>query len=309
MAKLAFVFPGQGSQSIGMLAEFATAYPTIKAVFAEASASLNYDLWELIQSGPEEKLTQTEFAQPALLTAGVAVWRVWQEQGGKKPELLAGHSLGEYTALTCAEVFSFQDAVQLVRDRGRFMQVAFQGKSAMVALVGLHENDVNAICQEAAQGQVLVPANYNSLGQIVLAGELAAAERAAALATAKGAKIAKILPVSVPSHCDLMRPAAEKLQQRLATISMQLPKIPVIQNADVAMYSDPAQIRDSLVRQLFSPVRWVETIQKMIQLETTTILECGPGKVLTGLNRRIDNTVKYDILGNVANFKTMLGST
>lgn len=308
MDKIALVFPGQGSQTVGMLAELAAAFPTVKNTFAEASEVLSYDLWELTQNGPEEKLTQTEFAQPALLAAGVAVWRVWLEQGGLKPIVMAGHSLGEYTALTCAGVFAFKDAISLVADRGRFMQSAFQGKSAMLAIVGLDEQTVQEICNEAAQNQVLVPANYNSLGQIVLAGELEAAERAVILAKNKGARIAKVLPVSVPSHCALMRPAATQLEQRLASITMHPAQIPVIHNVDVVSHESIDQIRDALVRQLYSPVRWVETVQYMVKNSVTAIYECGPGKVLTGLNRRIDTTIKCDILGSVENLHAILNS-
>ena len=295
--KLAMVFPGQGSQAIGMLKELAAAFSQVQAIFAEASQILGYDLWDLAQNGPEEKLNQTENTQPILLAAGVSVWQIWQEKNNALPVYVAGHSLGEYTALVCAEAIAFTDAVKLVQDRGRFMQNSYSGESAMVAIVGLDSDAVKQICSEAAQGEVLVPANYNSIGQTVLAGQLGAAKRAAVLAKIADAKITKILPVSVPSHCELMKQAAMQLSERLAQITINSPKIPVIHNADVACYSEPNKIRDALVRQLYSPVRWVETVQFMINDGVNTILECGPGKVLTGLNKRIGSEIKVDFIG------------
>lgn len=295
--KLAVVFPGQGSQKVGMLHELAQTSSHVVATFAEASAALDYDLWEIVQHGLEETLNQTKITQPALLTASVAMWRIWQEQHPQSvPAFMAGHSLGEYSALVCADAIDFQTAVLLVQDRGQFMQEAFTGASAMVAIVGLGNEQVEQICVQASQevGEVLVPANYNSIGQVVLAGQFNAATKAAELAKAAGAKIAKILPVSVPSHCELMRPAAAKLGQRLANIVINSPSIPVIHNADVNYYQDPAQIRDALVRQLYSPVRWVETVEFMVNHGVNTILECGPGKVLTGLNKRINSEISLE---------------
>jgi [acyl-carrier-protein] S-malonyltransferase len=305
-SKLAFVFPGQGSQSQGMLLELFTTFSAVKNTFSEAQAILGYDLWDLIQSGPVEKLNQTEYAQPALLAAGVAIWRAWRAENGTLPIVAAGHSLGEYTALVCAEALAFADALPLVRDRGRYMQSAYAGQGAMAALVGLADEDVRAICQEAAEKQVLVPANYNSLGQIVVSGELDAVNRAVKLAQAKGAKLAKVLPVSVPSHCILMQPAVEKLAAKLETISVNSPLFPVIHNADVASYTNPQEIKKALVKQLVSPVRWVETIQYMEKSGINAILECGPGKVLTGLNKKIVNTIDCTILGTVEGFKTAI---
>lgn len=292
--KLTIVFPGQGSQKIGMLQELSQEYPQVLTTFNEASEVLGYDLWDITQNGPEETLNQTQITQPALLVASYAMWLIWQGQNpGKSPTFVAGHSLGEYTALVCADALDFKTAVLLVQDRGRFMQEAFTGASAMVAIVGLDTELVKQICIQASQeaNEILVPANYNSIGQIVLAGQLNAATKAAELAKAAGAKIAKILPVSVPSHCELMRPAAERLRLRLVEITVNSPKIPVIHNADVACYQDPEQIRNALVRQLYSPVRWVETIEFMVNNGIRTILECGPGKVLTGLNKRIDTDI------------------
>ena len=295
--KYSIVFPGQGSQSVGMLKQLAEEYQTIQKTFAQASEVLGYDLWDLAQNGPEEKLNQTEFTQPALLAAGVSVWRVWQEKNREVPIFLAGHSLGEYSALVCAEAMEFASAIKIVEQRGKFMQEAYQGKGAMVAIIGLDNDAITKVCQDAEQSEVLVVANYNSIGQTVLAGELAAAERAVDIAKSLGAKIAKILPVSVPSHCSLMKPAAEKLVNLLEEVEINAPKIPVIQNVDVVCNEDPQKICDALVRQLYSPVRWVETVQFMIKEGVGTILECGPGKILTGLNKRISKDVVADFIG------------
>ncbi|OGT06695.1 MAG: [acyl-carrier-protein] S-malonyltransferase [Gammaproteobacteria bacterium GWE2_37_16] len=303
----AFAFPGQGSQSLGMLAELSTAYPIIYATYDEASTVLGYDLWRLCQEGPEEKLNRTEFSQPILLAGGVAVWRAWLQQGGKKPAFLAGHSLGEYAALVCAEAFAFSDALKLVAERGRLMQEAVPvGKGAMIAIVGLSDEKILAICSDAAQGQILTPANYNSIGQTVLAGEVEAATRAVVLAKNAGAKIAKLLPVSVPSHCELMRSAAEKMAETLQDIKINSPKIPVIHNVDVAVHTEPEEIRLVLVQQLYSPVRWVETITVLAEKGMTAIIECGPGKVLTGLNRRIVSGLETLMLGTVVDFENAL---
>ncbi len=285
---LAFVFPGQGSQSVGMLKELAEEYPEVQATFKEASATLGYDLWDIVQNGPAEKLNQTDITQPAMLSAGVAVWRIWLARGGEKPGIMAGHSLGEYTALVCAGALDFADAVKLVAERGRLMQDAVPaGEGAMAALLGLEDEVVVQVCQEAAEGEVLSAVNFNSPGQVVVAGQKSAVERALKVAKDKGAKRALLLPVSVPSHCALMKPAAEKLALILAQVEIREPAIPVINNADVQAESRADNIRAALVRQLDSPVRWVETVRKMADEGVDRLIECGPGKVLAGLNKRI----------------------
>jgi len=285
----AFIFPGQGSQSVGMLAELAQSHSIVADTFKEASDALGYDLWALVQDGPAEDLNQTDRTQPAMLTAGVACWRVWQQQGGATPSLMAGHSLGEYTALVCAGAMSLSDAVTLVADRGRFMQDAVPaGEGAMAAVLGLDDDAVVSVCADTADGDVLSAVNFNSPGQVVIAGSASAVERATVLAKERGAKRALILPVSVPSHCALMEPAAEKLAERLAGINVNSPNVPVINNVDVAMPSEPDAIRAALVSQLSNPVRWVETITRMSDSGINTVVECGPGKVLTGLNKRIN---------------------
>ncbi|OGT45295.1 MAG: [acyl-carrier-protein] S-malonyltransferase [Gammaproteobacteria bacterium RIFCSPHIGHO2_12_FULL_41_20] len=285
----AIVFPGQGSQTVGMLQDIAVVYPEVERIFAQASAVLGYDLWQLVQQGPVEQLDKTIYAQPALLAAGYAVWQVLHKHSTIKPMWLAGHSLGEYTALVCAQALSFSDAIQLVAARGQYMQEAVPvGEGALAAIIGLDDQAVIALCHQAAlAGEVLAPANFNSPGQIVIAGHTQAVERALPLAKERGAKIAKRLAVSVPSHCSLMQPAAKQLTHKLATISMQMPVIPVINNVDVQCYASVDAIRDGLVRQLFSPVRWLETIQYLAAAGVHQIIECGPGKVLTGLNKRI----------------------
>lgn len=283
--KFAFLFPGQGSQSVGMMAAYGDA---VQATFAEASQALGMDLWDLVCNGPAETLNQTVHTQPAMLTAGVAVWRLWQQQGGAMPAFMAGHSLGEYTALVCAGALDFADGVRLVRLRAEAMQSAVpEGVGAMAAVLGLDDDAVRAVCSEAAQGEVLEAVNFNSPGQVVIAGHKAAVDRGCELAKARGAKRALPLPVSVPSHCALMQPAAEKLAAALEAIQIKAPSVPVLHNADVAAYSEPAAIRDALARQLYRPVRWVETIQAMAGQGVGLMLECGPGKVLAGLNKRI----------------------
>lgn len=302
--KIAIVFPGQGSQSVGMLTELAAEFAVIENTFAEASGVLGYDLWDLAQHGGE-KFERTESVQPLLLTADIAVWRLWIEQGGAIPQFLAGHSLGEYAALVAAQAVDFTAALNLVKERGRLMQAAVpQGSGAMVAIVGLEENKILEIGAEAAENEVLSVANYNSIGQIVLAGTMSACQRAVILAEKNGAKMAKLLAVSVPSHCALMKPAALHFQKCLEQIEFYSPKIPVIHNADVSFYHEPDKIRDALIRQLYSPVRWVETIQFMINQGVGCVLECGAGKVLTGLNKRIDKNLMVDFLGLPNNFKT-----
>jgi [acyl-carrier-protein] S-malonyltransferase len=277
-----------------MLKELAAAYSQVQSTFSEASEVLGYDLWDLVQNGPEEKLNQTEVTQPSLLAAGISVWRAWSLKNNPLPDFLAGHSLGEYTALVAACAITFRDAIRLVEARGRFMQSAYSGEGAMVAIVGLSDDVVEKVCNDAAQNGILVAANYNSPGQIVLAGHLSAAIRAIDKAKSLGAKIAK--------HCVLMKPAADKLAEMLQTITINPPKIPIIQNADVACYDDPQKIREALVHQLCSPVRWVETVQFMIKNGTKFILECGPGKILTGLNKRISSEIIVDFIGEPGKF-------
>ncbi len=289
--KFSFVFPGQGSQSVGMLADLAKTYPLVTETYAEASEVLGYDLWKLTLEGPEQTLNQTTHTQPALLAAGVAVWRVWQSRTSAAPALLAGHSLGEYTALVCADALEFTDALTLVAARGRYMQEAVpEGQGAMAAILGLDDERVIAACvaaQSEMAGEIVAAVNFNSPGQVVIAGHTKAVERAIDLAKQSGAKRALRLPVSVPSHCALMRPAALRLAQDLAKTRIQPPRIPVINNVDAAAAQDPAQIRDSLTRQLFQPVRWVEIVRSMAAEGIHALLECGPGSVLTGLNKRI----------------------
>jgi [acyl-carrier-protein] S-malonyltransferase len=285
----AIVFPGQGSQSVGMLAELAEIHPQITQTFAEASDALAYDLWKLVQDGPEEELSKTHITQPAMLAGGVAVWRVWQSQVDIQPAAMAGHSLGEYSALVAAGSLSLGDAVALVADRGRFMQEAVPaGEGAMAAILGLDDEQVKAVCESAAQGEVVSAVNFNSPGQVVIAGNSAAINRAVELAKEAGAKRALPLPVSVPSHCSLMEPAAARLAERLEKIDVQAPTIPVFNNVDVKAEIEPDNIRDALMRQLFSPVRWVDTINAFADQGIQQVVECGPGKVLAGLNKRIN---------------------
>lgn len=289
---LAFVFPGQGSQSVGMLNALASEHPEVKATYRAASEVLGYDLWDIVQNGPADKLNSTDITQPAMLSAGVAVWRVWQFKSGAQPAVLAGHSLGEYTALVCSDSLGFEDAIKLVAERGRLMQEAVPvGTGAMAAVLGLDDDTVRAVCAEAAAGEVVDAVNFNSPGQVVVAGQKTAVERVVEQAKAKGAKRALLLPVSVPSHCALMQPAAEQLASILKDVTVQIPSIPVINNVDVASPSEPDAIRDALIRQLYSPVRWVETIQKMAADGVERLIECGPGKVLVGLNKRIERTM------------------
>ncbi|WP_288062330.1 ACP S-malonyltransferase [Rodentibacter caecimuris] len=289
MKKFAMVFPGQGSQSIGMLAELADEYPIVIETFKQASDVLGYDLWQLVQQGPVEELNKTWQTQPALLAASVAIYRVWQEKYPQfKPEVMAGHSLGEYSALVCAGVLNFQDAIKLVELRGKLMQQAVpEGTGAMYAIIGLDNESIINACKQAEQGEVVSAVNFNSPGQVVIAGAKAAVERAAALCKEAGAKRALPLAVSVPSHCALMKPAADKLATTLETIAVNIPEIAVINNVDVATESESAAIRMALIRQLYSPVRWTETVEKMAQDGVQVLLEIGPGKVLNGLTKRI----------------------
>lgn len=301
MTQFAFVFPGQGSQTVGMLADMAATWPVIEETFQEASAVLGYDLWALVQQGPAEELNKTWQTQPALLTASVALWRVWQQQGGKVPALMAGHSLGEYSALVCAGVIAFADAVRLVELRGKFMQDAVPaGTGAMSAIIGLDDAAIAQACEAAAEGQVVSPVNYNSPGQVVIAGHKEAVERAGAACKAAGAKRALPLPVSVPSHCALMKPAAEKLAAELSNITFNAPQIPVINNVDVACETTPEAIRDALVRQLYSPVQWTKSVEFMASQGIEHLYEVGPGKVLTGLTKRIVDTLTASALNEPA---------
>jgi [acyl-carrier-protein] S-malonyltransferase len=282
----AFVFPGQGSQSVGMMAAYGDA-PIVRATFDEASAALGDDLWQMVADGPAERLAQTVNTQPVMLTAGIAAWRLWLEKGGKKPAVVAGHSLGEYSALVAAGVLALKDAVPLVRLRAAAMQEAVPvGAGAMAAILGLDDDGIRAACAESSQGEVVEPVNFNAQGQTVIAGHKAAVERAMEACKAKGAKRAVALPVSAPFHSSLIRPAADKLAARLAELVFVAPQIPVINNVDVAIENDPAKIKEALVRQAYNPVRWVETVQKMAAMGVTMAAECGPGKVLAGLTKR-----------------------
>ncbi|GAB7216453.1 ACP S-malonyltransferase [Dickeya oryzae] len=307
MTKFAMVFPGQGSQSVGMLAELAEQFPLIKETFDEASSVLGYDLWQLSQQGPAEELNKTWQTQPALLTASVALWRVWQQQGGAQPTLMAGHSLGEYSALVCAGVLDFKQAVSLVELRGKLMQEAVpEGTGAMSAIIGLDNDAIATACAEAAQGQVVSPVNFNSPGQVVIAGNKEAVERAGAACKAAGAKRALPLPVSVPSHCALMEPAAHKLAQALEAVAFNAPQIPVVNNVDVRAESAPQAIRSALVRQLHNPVRWTECVEYIAAQGASTLVEVGPGKVLTGLTKRIVDSLTATAINDPASLSAAL---
>ena len=289
----AAVFPGQGSQSVGMLADLADAFPTVEETFAEASEALGYDLWRVCREGPEEKLNATECTQPAMLAAGVAVWRVWLGQGGAPPEIMAGHSLGEYSALVCADSVAFPDAVALVAARGRYMQEAVpSGEGAVAAVIGLGDEDVEAACRAAAEGEVVCPVNFNAPGQVVLAGHTGAVARALELAREAGARRAILLPLSVPVHSPLMEPAAERFRSRLEDVEFATPAVPVVANIGVEPHGGSASIRDRLVRQLYSPVPWTATVRRLAESGIGGVLEPGPGRVLAGLNRRIERSMK-----------------
>lgn len=307
-----FVFPGQGSQSVGMMAAYGDS-PVVRATFDEASAALSQDLWQMVAEGPAEALTQTVNTQPVMLTAGVATYRLWLEKGGRLPAVVAGHSLGEYSALVAAGVLQFRDAVPLVRLRAAAMQEAVPvGAGAMAAILGLDDDRIREACAEAAAavggGEVVEPVNFNAPGQTVIAGSKAAVERACEACKALGAKRAVLLPVSAPFHSSLIRPAADKLAARLAELDFAAPSIPVVNNVDVAILNDAAAIKDALVRQAYSPVRWVETIQKMAALGVTTVAECGPGKVLAGLSKRCAEGVAGVALADLAAVETAISS-
>lgn len=309
MTHSAWVFPGQGSQSLGMLSNLAAAHPQVQTTFAEASEALGIDLWRMAQEGPEAALNATENTQPLLLTAGIAVWRVWQAQGGVKPAYLAGHSLGEYTALVAAESLTLADGVRLVAERGRLMQSAVPaGQGGMAAILGLEDAQVIAACVEAAQGEVVSAVNFNSPGQIVIAGHASAVERAMVLCKTAGAKRALPLPVSAPSHCALMLPAAERLAERLADISFNLPVIPVVQNAAARIEADLDAIRHALVLQLYSPVLWVDCVNVLAANGVSRFIESGPGKVLTGLNKRIVKDAEHLSVETAESLSTALAA-
>ncbi len=306
-SSLAFVFPGQGSQSVGMLAELAELHPVVADTFREASDGAGVDLWALSQQGPEEQLNRTEYTQPALLAAGVAVWRAWLQQGGARPSVLAGHSLGEYTALVAADALSLHDAAHLVRIRGQLMQdAAPAGTGAMAAVLGADDALVQQVCEHASQSQVVVPANFNSPGQIVIGGDAAAVDRALALLAEAGVRKTVKLAVSVPSHTPLMREAGNRLSETMAGLSWSEPAIPVVQNVDAEVHEGVRSIRDALVRQLYLPVRWTECVQALGARGATRIAECGPGKVLAGLAKRIDKSLDARSLGGVGDFDAAL---
>jgi [acyl-carrier-protein] S-malonyltransferase len=308
----AFVFPGQGSQSVGMLANLAAADPLVHSTFAEASAVLGYDLWKLVSEGPESQLNETERTQPVILAAGVATWRIWRSRGGGLPLLVSGHSLGEFTALVCAEALEFGPAIDLVRFRGQIMQQAVPaGAGAMAAILGLEDADIEAACREAAQGAVVEPANFNSPGQVVIAGEAAAVQRAIELAKARGAKRAVALPVSVPAHTRLMQAAAQRLAERLSALTVRAPRVRYVSAVDAREHCAPDDIRALLVRQLSSPVRWSQTLKALAATGVHQVIECGPGKVLTGLNRRIEKRagLEYPALEDMAGIDAALTAT
>ncbi|UUA73848.1 ACP S-malonyltransferase [Cellvibrio sp. QJXJ] len=287
---LAFVFPGQGSQKIGMLAELAAEFPAVQKTFAEASEVLGYDLWALVQTGAQEDINLTERTQPLLLAASVAVYRVWQQKSGAQPAFMAGHSLGEWSALVCAGVVAFKDAVKLVQQRGKFMQEAVPaGQGAMAAIIGLDDALIVDACKKAEQGEVVSAVNFNSPGQVVIAGAVAAVERASILCKEAGAKRALPLPVSAPFHTELMRPAAERLAEQITATSFTIPTIPVVHNVTAGVEMNPEKIKALMIEQIFSPVRWVECVNTLASKGVSLTLECGPGKVLSGLNKRINS--------------------
>ncbi|MBU2705201.1 ACP S-malonyltransferase [Zooshikella marina] len=310
MSKIAFVFPGQGSQQVGMLQLLADQYPEINETLTEASDALSLDLRELIFTGPADVLNQTENTQPALLASSVAIWRVWQSLGGTKPVFMAGHSLGEYSALVCAKSISLVDAVRLVRRRGQLMQAAVpDGQGAMAAVLGLDDNIVQQACDQAAEAGLVSPVNYNSPGQVVIAGQAAAVDKAISEVEALGAKKVVKLSVSVPSHCELMKPAAEQLADVLSSIDIAVPEISVVQNVSGQIAETPEVIRTQLIEQLYSPVQWVATVNTMLAAEVDTIIECGPGKVLSGLNKRIQRKLQVSSLETPELMSKMISST
>ena len=310
MTKFAMVFPGQGSQTVGMLKDLADNYPIVKATFDEASEVLGYDLWALVQDGPAEELNKTWQTQPALLASSVAIYRVWQSVNGAQPEFMAGHSLGEYSALVCAGVIDFKDAIELVELRGKLMQEAVPaGTGAMYAIIGLDNESISKACEQAAEGQIVAPVNFNSPGQVVIAGNKEAVERAGALCKQAGAKRALPLAVSVPSHCALMKPAADKLATALQNITFNAPKFAVINNVDVKVENSAEQIKAALIAQLYSPVRWTETVEMMAKQGVTLLVEMGPGKVLTGLTKRIVDSLSACAVNDKASLDAAIENT
>ena len=310
MTKFAMVFPGQGSQAVGMLKDLAENYPVVKSTFDEASQVLGYDLWALVQEGPAEELNKTWQTQPALLASSVAIYRVWQSINGAQPEFMAGHSLGEYSALVCAGVIDFKDAIKLVELRGKLMQEAVpSGTGAMFAIIGLDNDSIQKACEQAAQGQVVAPVNFNSPGQVVIAGNKEAVERAGALCKEAGAKRALPLAVSVPSHCVLMKPAADKLAITLNDITFNTPKFAVINNVDVKVETSAEKIKAALIAQLYSPVRWAESVEEMAKQGVTLLVEMGPGKVLTGLTKRIVDSLSACAVNDKASLDVAIENT
>ena len=310
MTKFAMVFPGQGSQAVGMLKDLAENYSVVKSTFDEASQVLGYDLWTLVQEGPAEELNKTWQTQPALLAASVAIYRVWQSINGPQPEFMAGHSLGEYSALVCAGVIDFKDAIKLVELRGKLMQEAVpSGTGAMFAIIGLDNDSIRKACEQAAQGQVVAPVNFNSPGQVVIAGNKEAVERAGALCKEAGAKRALPLAVSVPSHCALMKPAADKLATTLNNMTFNAPQFAVINNVDVKVESSAENIKAALIAQLYSPVRWTETVEEMAKQGVTLLVEMGPGKVLTGLTKRIVDSLSACAVNDKASLDVAIENT
>ena len=310
MTKFAMVFPGQGSQAVGMLKDLAENYSVVKSTFDEASQVLGYDLWTLVQDGPADELNKTWQTQPALLAASVAIYRVWQSINGPQPEFMAGHSLGEYSALVCAGVIDFKDAIKLVELRGKLMQEAVpSGTGAMFAIIGLDNDSIRKACEEAAQGQVVAPVNFNSPGQVVIAGNKEAVERAGALCKEAGAKRALPLAVSVPSHCALMKPATDKLATTLNNMTFNAPQFAVINNVDVKVESSAENIKAALIAQLYSPVRWTETVEEMAKQGVTLLVEMGPGKVLTGLTKRIVDSLSACAVNDKASLDVAIENT
>ena len=306
-ADIAFVFPGQGSQSVGMLAELGAVHPIVIETFAEASSALGYDLWHLVQHDNDGQLNQTHITQPALLASSVALWRLWLQQGGVTPTVLAGHSLGEYSALVCAGALDFSDALKLVEARGHFMQAAVPpGEGAMAAIIGLDNAAIADACQQSAHGEVVAPVNYNSPGQVVIAGSSAAVERAMTACKDAGAKRALPLPVSVPSHCALMLPAADKLSAMLEGIDIKTPAIPVVQNVGATVATSSESIASNLVAQLHQPVLWTQCIEAIADSGANLVIECGPGKVLNGLTKRINKTLQSASINDAASLAATL---
>ena len=307
MKKFGFVFPGQGSQKLGMLRELAIEYAAVEQTFAEASAKLDLDLWHTVQFDPENILDQTHITQPALLAASVAIWRIWQQQNGPRPAMLAGHSLGEYSALVCADVLEFSTAIDIVQQRGKFMQASVPpGTGTMAAIVGLENYQIDAACAEAAQGEIVSAANFNSPGQTVIAGHAQAVARAMDLCKQAGAKRVLPLNVSVPSHCALMKPAAEQLEQLLISVKFAPASIPVVQNVNAEISGSPDEIRSNLIRQLYQPVQWVDSIRLAHKAGVSRLVECGPGKVLSGLVKRIEPEIACFGSDDIASLKTAL---